>query len=583
MTDPAAAPAQLVAEAQSAAADVAGMAHADNALKRPADDPADGPDAKRAHMEQQPGINGAPVADAAADVPAGEAAASVGEVKEEPASQELPSADAVAAVAVVAEPEQPTDGQEVKQEAAGRGGRSSAPTQGVDLGSFKLPADAVLKQEIPLPRRMASCVIGIKGQSVSKLRRESGAKIHVRPAAGREELDQVVEVEGPIEAVVTCVRMVGDLLASEDPGFKMVPKAQVTSRFSVLPDMIGPAIIGKGGTHAKHIKERTGVRIEVVPAASAGQQRQEIVLHGPPERVREAYHLLLGNIRKYGPANLPAGAVPNPLPFSRGAGRGEANPPWRSGRDAYSPGGRSGYGGPPPPGGRGAPPPPPPRGAAPPPPYRYDSYAPPAAYPPADPYRASTAVAAAPYAVPAAAAPAAASAYQAADTTAAAAPAAAAGGQQMMYILQDGVLKPLTVMYQQGATAATPTATYGTATAPQAVAQTTVLPAGYAAAPAATYGTAQQAAPASTGAAGATMYQQAATTAGTQYTYAVPSGDVSSQQTWTVQQLGGQVAAATSAPLAAAPATYTTATGYGAQATTQYATAQPTQYYYQPQ
>jgi hypothetical protein len=58
MTDPAAAPAQLVAEAQSAAADVAGMAHADNALKRPADDPADGPDAKRAHMEQQPGING---------------------------------------------------------------------------------------------------------------------------------------------------------------------------------------------------------------------------------------------------------------------------------------------------------------------------------------------------------------------------------------------------------------------------------------------------------------------------------------------------------------------------------------------
>jgi hypothetical protein len=27
--------------------------------------------------------------------------------------------------------------------------------------------------------------------------------------------------------------------------------------------MIGPAIIGKGGTHAKHVRERTGVRIEV--------------------------------------------------------------------------------------------------------------------------------------------------------------------------------------------------------------------------------------------------------------------------------------------------------------------------------
>lgn len=64
--------------------------------------------------------------------------------------------------------------------------------------------------------------------------------------------------------------MIGDLLASEDPGFKMAPKPQVTSRFMVLPDMIGPAIIGKGGTHAKHIKERTAVRIEVVREYQAG-------------------------------------------------------------------------------------------------------------------------------------------------------------------------------------------------------------------------------------------------------------------------------------------------------------------------
>lgn len=150
----------------------------------------------------------APAADPAAGVPAGEAAAGVGEVKqEEPAGQEQPPADAAAAGAVAAAAEQPTDAQEVKHGAdSGRGGKSSAPTQGVDLGSFKLPADAVLKQEIPLPRRMASCVIGIKGQSVSKLRRESGAKIHVRPAAGREEMDQVVEVEGPIESVsVDCI------------------------------------------------------------------------------------------------------------------------------------------------------------------------------------------------------------------------------------------------------------------------------------------------------------------------------------------------------------------------------------------
>lgn len=67
-----------------------------------------------------------------------------------------------------------------------------------------------------------------------------------------------------LRQVLTCVRMVADLLRAEDPAYKMSPKPHVTSRFLVLPEMIGPAIIGKGGTHAKHIKERTGVRIEVI-------------------------------------------------------------------------------------------------------------------------------------------------------------------------------------------------------------------------------------------------------------------------------------------------------------------------------
>jgi hypothetical protein len=64
--------------------------------------------------------------------------------------------------------------------------------------------------------------------------------------------------------VLLCIRMIDDLLRSEDPNYKMAPKPEVTSRFYVLPEMIGPAIIGKAGTHAKHIRERTGVRIEVV-------------------------------------------------------------------------------------------------------------------------------------------------------------------------------------------------------------------------------------------------------------------------------------------------------------------------------
>lgn len=116
---------------------------------------------------------------------------------EEQAAQPNASSQPAAAAAADA----PAAAQPAPAEVKPEGAKSGAPAQGVDLGSFKLPADALLKQEIPLPRRMASCVIGIKGQSVSKLRRESGSKIHVRPAVSREEMDQVVEIEGSIESV----------------------------------------------------------------------------------------------------------------------------------------------------------------------------------------------------------------------------------------------------------------------------------------------------------------------------------------------------------------------------------------------
>ncbi|KAF6256728.1 hypothetical protein COO60DRAFT_1702205 [Scenedesmus sp. NREL 46B-D3] len=483
-----------------------------------------------------------------------------------------------------------------------------------DAAKFKLPADAVLKQEIPLQRRMASCVIGIKGQSVAKLRRESGAKIHVRPGQGPGELDQVVEVEGSIEAVsgaavsgtagqcraeqskeegggrggregawlvLLCIRMIDDLLRSEDPKYTMVPKADVTSRFYVLPEMIGPAIIGKAGTHAKHIRERTGVRIEVV-GPGEGSNRQQIILHGTAERTREAYHLLLGNIRKYAP-NLAPGAVPAPLPFPHrpvsgagGGGRGggrhgdRPSPSSREGNRGY--GGSRG-------GGAGAPPPPPPRGGGGGRGYRgYDDYAaPPDPYRAHDPY-ARAAPAAAPYAT--AQAP-----YStAADPAAAAAAAAAASAQalsaaaqqpQMMYILQDGVLKPLAVTYQQAVPGAMP-------------GSSNVVPgiAGYAPTPAAA------AAPTSTG--GTTvLYQQAGTAAGATYAYAAPAqqaGGVASADasggaapSWmgAVQQLMAGQVAASSAPLAvgaypagAPAATYST----GAGQTGQYSVPAGTQY-----
>lgn len=70
-----------------------------------------------------------------------------------------------------------------------------------DPVKLRLPPDAVIKQEIPLPRRMASVVIGLRGQAVSRLRRECNVRIHVRPSTTPAELDQVVEIEGTLDTV----------------------------------------------------------------------------------------------------------------------------------------------------------------------------------------------------------------------------------------------------------------------------------------------------------------------------------------------------------------------------------------------
>jgi hypothetical protein len=123
-----------------------------------------------------------------------------------PIDQDAPCAAAAAvelkveADATAAGPTHPTVLQQPPQQEQQQGDRRPQVVS-ADANRFKMPADAILKQEIPLVRRMASCVIGIKGTTVSKLRRESGAKIHVRPGQAPAELDQVVEIEGSIESV----------------------------------------------------------------------------------------------------------------------------------------------------------------------------------------------------------------------------------------------------------------------------------------------------------------------------------------------------------------------------------------------
>jgi len=87
-----------------------------------------------------------------------------------PIDQDAPCAAAAAvelkveADAQAAGPTHPTVLQQPPQQEQQQGDRRPQVVS-ADANRFKMPADAILKQEIPLVRRMASCVIGIKGNS----------------------------------------------------------------------------------------------------------------------------------------------------------------------------------------------------------------------------------------------------------------------------------------------------------------------------------------------------------------------------------------------------------------------------------
>ncbi|KIY91727.1 hypothetical protein MNEG_16237 [Monoraphidium neglectum] len=129
---------------------------------------------------------------------------------------------------------------------------------------MRLPPDAPIKQEIDLPRKLASIVLGVRGATAGRLRRESGAKLHVVVTEKDNPL-QILEIEGLFEQVARCVGLVRDLLSQEAgrEGANVRPRPEVSSRFLVLSSVIGPCIIGKGGSHVKSIKDKTGAKVEV--------------------------------------------------------------------------------------------------------------------------------------------------------------------------------------------------------------------------------------------------------------------------------------------------------------------------------
>ncbi|GMH39371.1 hypothetical protein BSKO_07269 [Bryopsis sp. KO-2023] len=180
----------------------------------------------------------------------------------------------------------------------GRGGTRRPPSRGLDYAGYDYsqgydvpvvePDEVELKADIEVRREMVGPVIGRAGQTVSQIRKETGAQIHIRDSVPGET-DQIIEVKGTRIQVENAAEQIRQVLAGEDEDYGYHHPGIKTSLILVhiAPEMVG-CLIGKAGKNVKSIKEETGANIRV-DAQVDGQPFQTVNITGSVRSVIDAF------------------------------------------------------------------------------------------------------------------------------------------------------------------------------------------------------------------------------------------------------------------------------------------------------
>ncbi|CAG6021700.1 unnamed protein product [Menidia menidia] len=136
------------------------------------------------------------------------------------------------------------------------------------------------------PQEVGS-IIGKKGESVKKMREESGARINISEGNCPE---RIITLAGPTTSIFKAFSMIIEKL-EEDISTSMTnstatSKPPVTMRLVVPASQCG-SLIGKGGCKIKEIRESAGAQVQVAGDMLPNSTERAITVAGTPQSIIE--------------------------------------------------------------------------------------------------------------------------------------------------------------------------------------------------------------------------------------------------------------------------------------------------------
>uniref|UniRef100_UPI0037E7030E poly(rC)-binding protein 4-like n=1 Tax=Semicossyphus pulcher TaxID=241346 RepID=UPI0037E7030E len=135
-------------------------------------------------------------------------------------------------------------------------------------------------------------IIGKKGETVKRIREESGARINISEGSCPE---RIITISGPTDCVFRAFTMI--TLKLEEDVLALLANGSVSSKPAVSLRLVIPAsqcgsLIGKGGSKIKEIRESTGAQVQVAGDLLPNSTEREVTISGSQDAIIQCVKLI---------------------------------------------------------------------------------------------------------------------------------------------------------------------------------------------------------------------------------------------------------------------------------------------------
>ncbi|XP_075687280.1 poly(rC)-binding protein 3 isoform X3 [Rhinoderma darwinii] len=171
-------------------------------------------------------------------------------------------------------------------------------------------------------------IIGKKGETVKKMREESGARINISEGNCPE---RIVTITGPTDAIFKAFAMIA--YKFEEDIINSMSNSTATSKPPVTLRLVVPAsqcgsLIGKGGSKIKEIRESTGAQVQVAGDMLPNSTERAVTISGTPDAIIQCVKQICVVMLESPPkgATIPYRPKPTSAPVIFAGGQVRADP-----------------------------------------------------------------------------------------------------------------------------------------------------------------------------------------------------------------------------------------------------------------